>query len=76
MGKDARGVAVSGYVYQGQVKLAELAYNKVLKYKGRTQNHFLTQVFGYQLGVRDQADDLFDTATYGIAIGLGDSDGL
>jgi hypothetical protein len=76
MGKDARGVAVSGYVYQGQVKMSELSYNKVLKYKGRTQNHFMTQVFGYQLGVPNQSDDLFDTATYGIAIALGDGDGL
>lgn len=75
MGKDARGVAVSGYVHQGNVKMSVNAYNKVMKYKGRTQNHFMTQVFGYQLGVPNQADDLYDACVYGISIALGDGKG-
>lgn len=76
IGKDARGIAVSGYVYEGHVKMSEYAYNKVVKYKGRTQNHFMTQMFGYQLGVPNQADDLYDVGVYGISIGLGDSEGI
>jgi hypothetical protein len=76
MSKDARGTGVSDFVYHGKVKISEPAYNKTVEYKGRTQNHFLTQVFGYRLGVRDQADDLFDVFVYGASIGLGDGDGL
>jgi hypothetical protein len=58
------------------VKISEHAYNKIVEYKGRSQNHFLSQFFGYRLGIPNQADDLYDTGVYGIAIGLGDSDGL
>jgi len=76
MSKDARGTGVSDFVHHGKVKLSEHAYNKTVEYKGRTQNHLLSQVFGYRLGVPNQADDAYDTTVYGIAIGLGDSDGL
>ena len=76
LSKDARGVGVSGYVGQGDVKICETAYNKTVEYKSRTQNHFLTQVFGYRLGVPAQSDDLYDVLVYGAAIGCGDSDGL
>lgn len=75
MSKDARGIAVSGYVFQGNVKMSELAYTKTTKYKGHTQNHFMTQVFGYQLGVPNQADDLYDGCVYGISIALGNGEG-
>jgi hypothetical protein len=76
MSKDARGSGVSDFVHNGKVKLSGHAYNKLVEYKGRKQNHLLTQVFGYRLGLTAQADDLYDTTVYGIAIGLGDSDGL
>jgi hypothetical protein len=76
MSKDARGTGVSDFVHQGQVKLTEHAYNKAVLYKERTQNHFLSQFFGYRLGVPNQADDLYDTGVYGISIALGDSDGI
>ncbi|WP_051377040.1 terminase large subunit domain-containing protein [Paraburkholderia dilworthii] len=76
MSKDARGTGVSDFVHHGKVKLSEHAYNKTVTYKGRTQNHLLSQVFGYRLGIPNQADDAYDTTVYGIAIGLGDSDGL
>lgn len=76
MSKDARGTGVSDFVHQGQVKLTEPAYNKTVSYKGRTQNHFLSQFFGYRLGVSNQADDLYDTGVYGIALALGDPDGI
>jgi hypothetical protein len=76
MSKDARGTGVSDFVHHGDVKLSAHAYNKTVTYKGRTQNHLLSQVFGYRLGIPNQADDAYDTTVYGIAIGLGDSDGL
>jgi hypothetical protein len=76
MSKDARGTGVSDFVHHGDVKISEHAYNKIVEYKGRSQNHFLSQFFGYRLGIPNQADDLYDTGVYGIAIGLGDSDGL
>lgn len=76
MSKDARGTGVSDFVHNGKVKICEQAYDKTVEYKGRTQNHFLTQFFGYRLGVERQADDLYDTGVYGISIALGDGDGL
>ncbi len=76
MGKDERAISVSGYVYQGLVKLSHHAYNKTSSYKGKEANHFLTQFFGYRVGVKDQADDALDAGCYGIAIALGDSRGF
>lgn len=76
LSKDARGSGVSDFVESGMVKICEPAYNKLVEYKGRTQNHFLSQVFGYRLGVPAQSDDLYDCFVYGCSIGLGDSDGL
>lgn len=75
LSKDARGIGVSGYVHRGDVKICEAAYNKIVEYKGRTQNHFMSQVFGYRLGVPNQADDCYDTFVYGVSIALGDGDG-
>jgi hypothetical protein len=76
MSKDARGTGVSDFVESGLVKITEEAYNKRVEYKDRFQNHFLSQFFGYRLGIPNQADDLYDTGVYGIALGLGDYDGL
>lgn len=75
VGKDERAINVSGYVQRQMVKLSKPAYDKMTHYKNRYGNHFLIQVFRFQLGVKDQQDDLLDTFTYGIAIGLGNSEG-
>lgn len=75
MGKDERAISVSGYVYRGEVKICRYAYEKVKKYKEVSRNHFLTQVTGFRIGVKDQADDLFDTFCYGISIALGNTRG-
>jgi hypothetical protein len=75
VGKDERSISVSGYVWQGMVKLTRQAYQKVINFKGVTKNHLVAQVCGYRIGVKDQADDLHDTFTYGISIALGDSRG-
>lgn len=75
VGKDERSISVSGYVFQGKIKLSVHAYNKLVTFKGVQRNHFIFQVCGYRIGVKDQDDDLEDCFTYGISIGLGDSRG-
>lgn len=76
LGKEERAINISGHVASGKVKISEYAYNKVCEYKGTTKNHFLTQVLQFIIGGEDQADDLFDCFNYGIALALGNSDGL
>lgn len=76
VGKDERAISVSGYVFQGQVKMTAEAHEKVTTYKGQTKNHFLSQVTGFRIGLKDQQDDLLDTMTYAAAIGLGNSQGF
>jgi phage terminase large subunit-like protein len=75
VGKDERAISVSGYVFQGKVKLSEYAYNKTKEHKKQTENHFIKQFCGYRIGVKDQADDLLDCGCYGIAIALGNAEG-
>ena len=79
VGKDERAISVSGYVYRENVKFCEHAYNKVVEFKKMVRNHLLSQVVGFRIGDPDaakRADDLLDTFTYGIALGLGDSGGF
>lgn len=76
VGKDERSISVSGYFYRGMIKLSKHAYEKTIQYKGVEKNHFISQVCGVRIGVDSGADDLADTATYGVAIGLGDSSGF
>lgn len=78
LGKDARAISVSGYVYRGLVKISLPAYDKVVNYKGATANHLLNQIVGFRVGDKDthREDDLFDCAVYGIAVTLGDSKGF
>ena len=79
LGKDARAISVSGYVYQGKVKFSRYAYDKTTTYKGQERNHMLSQVLGFRVGDKDaatRADDLADTFTYAIALALGDSGGF
>ena len=77
-GKEGRALSVSGYVYKGFVKISQPAYDKTTIYKGRTRNHFMWQVFGFQIGVgvSNDEDDIFDTFCYGIAIALGNEEGI
>lgn len=76
VGKDERAIAVSGYVYQRLVRISRYAFEKTVKYKGHARNHFLSQVTGFRIGVKDQEDDLLDCFTYGVSIGVGDSGGF
>ena len=76
VGKDERCISVSGYVQRQMVKISRQAYDKITNYKGKSGNHFLMQVFRFQIGVKDQADDLLDAWCYGIAMACGDAEGF
>ncbi len=78
MGKDARAISVSGYVYQGKVKISNEAFDKVVRFKDQTRNHLLTQVTTFKIGdkkAHTRADDLLDSFVYGVAISLGNEKG-
>ena len=76
--KDERALSVSGYVYRGDVKITQRAYDKVMGYKGTSRNHLIGQVVGFRIGdkgaMRD--DDLLDCFCYGVAIALGNPEGF
>lgn len=78
VGKDERAISVSGYVFQGLVKISRPAYDKVVQYKETTRNHLLGQVVGFRIGdnTPNRADDLADAFMYGIALALGNSEGF
>ena len=75
MGKEGRALSVSGYVFQGKVKIARPAHEKVVNYKGQSRNHLISQVCSFRMGMKDGPRDLLDCFTYGVAIALGDSYG-
>jgi len=75
-GKSERAINVSTYYHQGLFKISAPAFEKTTNYKGTTRNHWLAQVTGFRVGTKeDQADDLLDTFTYGLAIALGNQEG-
>ncbi len=77
LGKEGRALAVSQHVFQGKVKFSRYAHDKVLNHKGITKNHLVSQVCGFRIGMKTpHLYDLFDTFCYGVAIGLGDTDGF
>jgi hypothetical protein len=79
LGKDARALAVSGHHYNGHVKITRDAYEKIVLFKGEAANHFLKQVTSFRVGDKDadkRADDLLDNYTYGLSVGLGNSEGF
>lgn len=76
LGKDGRCLTASPYVYGGKVKIARFAYEKVSIFHEHSKNHLLSQVCSFVLGTKNPHQmDLLDCFTYGIAIGLGNSDG-
>ena len=76
VGKAERAISISGYVHRGMIKMSTHSYAKNTTYKSRNGNHFLMQVFRFQIGVKDQADDLLDAFCYGVAIALGNTQGF
>lgn len=79
VGKDERAISISGYVWQGIVKITNTVYDKIISYKERKRNHFLMQIVDFQIGDKDAAkreDDLLDTFCYAVALGIGNSRGF
>jgi hypothetical protein len=78
MGKDERALSVSGYVYSGNVKYTDHAFNKVSEYKRGTKDHLVDQIESFRMGDKDNRrdDDHLDTFCYGIAVSLGNSEGF
>jgi hypothetical protein len=76
--KDERALSVSGYVYRGNVKYTDYAFNKTTVYKRKSRNHLGDQIESFRIGDKDnqREDDLLDTFCYGIALALGDGSGF
>jgi hypothetical protein len=74
LGKEARCLNVSGYISSGKVKYSEYAYKKTIDFKTRHANHMIKQIHTFNIGVKDQEDDLVDCLCYGTASALGDID--
>ena len=78
-GKDQRALNASPQIYQGYVKFSRHAHNKSTNFKGQERNHMWRQVVDFRIADKQgykRADDLLDTATYAIAITLGNSEGI
>ena len=78
MGKDERALSVSGYVHKENVKYTDYAFDKTTVHKRKSRNHLVDQIESFRIGDKDnkREDDLLDTFCYGIAIGLGNSEGF
>jgi len=76
IGKTERAISVSGYVHRGNVKFSAKAYNKVITYKGVAKNWLLSNVTNFRIGIDNKTDDTTDTFTYGVAISLGNDQGI
>jgi hypothetical protein len=69
MGKDERAIAASPYVYAGDIKIADEAFNKVKVHKRISANHLIKQVTGFRIGDKGTGKlDLLDCFTYSIII--------
>jgi len=78
MGKDERAIAASPFVYAGNIKIADEAYNKTSMHKRITANHLVKQVTNFRIGDKDgkRADDLLDCFTYSVVLACDPSGGL
>lgn len=79
VGKDERAISISGYIYRNLVKISQPSYERITTFKKISRNHLLGQIFGFRVGDKDAAkreDDLLDCFCYGVAIGLGNSQGF
>jgi len=77
MGKAERAIDASGHIRAGYVKISAHAYEKHTVYKGRMANHMIEQILNFRIGDKSQdSDDLLDTFTYGVILGLGSGEGV
>jgi hypothetical protein len=76
MGKDERAIAASPYVYKGDVKITEYAFNKTTVHKRISANHFLKQVNGFRVGSKaTDGLDCLDTFCYLVLMTRGSNSG-
>ena len=65
LGKDERAIAASKYVWRGDIKITEYAYNKILTHKRISANHLLKQIGGFRVGAKMKDGlDLLDCFCY------------
>lgn len=77
VGKEGRALAIARHVAAGDVKINRHAFDKVIRYRDTTKNHLLAQIAAFRIGMpkKEHLLDLIDCFTYGVSIGIGDSDG-
>jgi hypothetical protein len=77
MGKSERSIAASPYVYRGDIKITEYAYNKTKVHKRVSANHLLKQIGSFRIGSKDlnPSDDLLDTFCYLVLMTRGSNAG-
>lgn len=78
-GKDERALIAGGPAYRGEAKISRHALEKLVEWKGRTENHLMNQITRFRIGDKDaykREDDLLDCATYSIALALAESSAL
>lgn len=78
-GKDERAMMTGGAAYRRECKMTREFFDKVVEWKGRTQNHAVHQLTSFRLADKDaykRADDLLDCETYSMAITLVDATAL
>jgi hypothetical protein len=77
MGKDERAIAASPYVYAGDVKITEPAFNKIKVHKRIPANHLVKQITNFRVGSKaTDGLDLLDCFTYGVLATRGNSNGF
>lgn len=65
LGKDERAIAASKYIYRGDVKISEYAFNKTKVHKRISANHLLKQIGGFRVGAKMKDGlDLLDCFCY------------
>jgi hypothetical protein len=78
-GKDERALMTGGAVYSRRCKITRACHDKVIEWKGRSQNHLVHQIISFRVADKDaykRADDLLDCFTYAIALTLVDANAL
>ena len=65
MGKDERAIAASKYVWRGDVKITDYAFNKIITHKRITANHLLKEIGSFRVGAKMKDGlDLLDCFCY------------
>lgn len=78
-GKDERALMTGGAVYSRRVTISQHCFDKVLEWKGRSQNHLTHQITSFRVADKEaykRADDLLDCFTYAVALTLVDATAL